>query len=67
MSVMSALQIWNDEFVQSWQNRKVKGLCEDNASSKVELFLSFENEFILLSFLFSFFFRCRRFIALIHC
>jgi hypothetical protein len=53
MSVMSALQIWNDEFVQSWQNRKVKGLCEDNASSKVEHFLSFENKFILLSFLFS--------------
>jgi hypothetical protein len=27
--------IWNDQFLNSWKTRKVKGLCEDNANSKV--------------------------------
>lgn len=29
------MEIWNDHFIQTWKNRKVKGLCEENASSKV--------------------------------
>lgn len=27
--------IWNDQFLNTWKTRKVKGLCEDNANSKV--------------------------------
>ena len=29
------MQLWGDNLVSSWKNRKVKGLCEDNASGKV--------------------------------